>query len=72
MYPTIDPGDLSKRTLSPEAIRAVCALYPSTQPATCQRPDTGCTIAFPVPSPVLVVVLVVVVVLALARRRAPR
>ena len=72
MYPTIDPGDLSKRTLSPEALRAVCTLYPSTQPATCQRPDTGCTIASPVPSPVLVLVLVVVVVLALARRRAPR
>ena len=38
MYPTINPGDISRRVLSPEAVRAVCTLYPAGRPATCAAP----------------------------------
>ncbi len=47
MFPTIDPGDISRRVLSPEAVRAACAIYPaSAGPATCATPgQSGCGIA---------------------------
>jgi len=47
MFPTIDPGDISRRVLSPEAARAVCEIYPaSAGPATCAPPEqSGCTVA---------------------------
>jgi len=65
MFPTINPGDISKRVLSPEAVRALCEIYPSGQPATC-APSTGsgCAVAADSRSdPVLVLVLVLVAVL---------
>ncbi len=71
MYPTIDPGDLSKRTLSPEALRAVCALYPANQPATCTSSPTpsGCSVAAPVPAHADVLGLLFVLVLDRVRHR---
>jgi hypothetical protein len=65
MFPTINPGDISRRVLSPEAVRAVCAIYPAGQPATCATPtDSGCSVApaaAPLPVSFFVVVLVLVI-----------
>ena len=45
MFPTINPGDISKRVLSPEAVRALCEIYPAGQPATCAPPTgSGCAV----------------------------
>jgi hypothetical protein len=47
MYPTINPGDISRRVLSPDALRAVCEIYPASNgPATCASPTgSGCAVA---------------------------
>ena len=49
MYPTINPGDISRRVLSPDALRAVCAIYPASNgAATCPSPSaSGCAVAAP-------------------------
>ncbi len=66
-------GEISKRTLSPDDIRAVCEMYPATaDPHACSldAPDDGCGCAMSAtsPAPVLVLVVVLVVVLVLGRR----
>jgi len=47
MYPTINPGDISRRVLSSDAQRAVCDIYPASNgPAVCPSPmSTGCAVA---------------------------
>jgi MYXO-CTERM domain-containing protein len=52
MFPTIDPGDMSRRLLSPDAQRAVCEIYPAAigasrvgLVATCPAAATGCNVA---------------------------
>ena len=69
MFPTINPGDISKRVLSPEAVRALCEIYPAGQPATCDAPARRLRdrVRRPISlrsDPVLVLVLVLVAVLA--------
>jgi hypothetical protein len=79
MFPTIDPGDISKRALSPEARRAVCELYPAAPgaraaaaPAACPTVDSGCNVApsaSPAPHPAApVIVILAAIVVALHRR----
>jgi MYXO-CTERM domain-containing protein len=52
MYPTINPGDISRRVLSPEAVRAVCEIYPAGAPATCATATgSGCAVAPPSATP---------------------
>ncbi|HET6147887.1 MAG TPA: hypothetical protein VFH68_10175 [Polyangia bacterium] len=80
MFPTIEPGDISRRVLSPEAVRALCALYPAPPgylapadpPTTCAAPQGGCALS-PIgqPDPAALLALSVLL-LALARRsRSP-
>jgi MYXO-CTERM domain-containing protein len=52
MFPATDPGDVSRRVLSPEARRAVCEIYPASPqtsvpglPAACPAPQGGCRVA---------------------------
>jgi len=66
-------GEITKRTLSPDDIRAVCEIYPATaDPHACSldMPDDGCGCSMSASrsQPVLVVVLVLVVVFVLERR----
>ena len=75
MFPTINAGDVSKRVLSPEAVRALCEVYPAGQPATCNAQPDGCAIASNSRSPVgsdRVLVLVLVAVLVPRSRRRQR
>ena len=81
MFPTIDPGDISKRVLSPEAVRALCEIYPSGKPATCAPPTgSGCAIAADSRSDSVLVLVIGLVLVAVAvlvprfrrrQRRAP-
>ena len=50
MYPSAQPGDLSKRTLSPDDRNGLCAIYPlGTNPVTCGDSTSssagGCAVA---------------------------
>jgi hypothetical protein len=87
MFPTIDPGDVSRRALSPEAARAVCALYPAaagavpqtTPAAGCPDPGaSGCSIAGPpgprddVPAVLMAAAALVVGAVARSRRSPSR
>jgi MYXO-CTERM domain-containing protein len=53
MYPTINPGDISRRMLSPDAVRALCEIYPAGNGlATCASPSgSGCAVAAAEPPP---------------------
>ena len=82
MFPTIDPGDVSKRTLSPEAARAVCELYPApagaapqtAPPASCSNARaSGCSVAAsPAPCAGISTILAAATLLALAIPRSRR
>jgi hypothetical protein len=72
MYPAVDPGDVSHRALSPEDVRAICAIYPrrAEGPAACPAPPpAGCATGGRATGAVGPLVLAA---LALARRRARR
>jgi hypothetical protein len=46
MYPSADPGDLGKRTLSDDDRAGLCAIYPvGTNPVSCGGSSGGCSIA---------------------------
>jgi MYXO-CTERM domain-containing protein len=69
-------GEISKRTLSPDDIRAVCDMYPATaDPHACtlDSPDDGCGCATSGHTPAAgVALLSLVAVAAMWRRRRPR
>jgi MYXO-CTERM domain-containing protein len=69
-------GEISKRTLSPDDIRAVCDMYPATaDPHACtlDSPDDGCGCATSGHPPAArVTLLSLVAVAAMWRRRRPR
>jgi hypothetical protein len=79
MFPSTDPGDISKRVLSPEARRALCESYPATPgaapttgPAVCVPADTGCRTApgtHTMPDPTLLLMATVALLRAAAARR---
>jgi hypothetical protein len=45
MFPSFDPGDLSKRTLSPEDVRAICEIYPLASGKPDGSQGGGCAVA---------------------------
>ena len=46
MYPSAEPGDLDKRTLSDDDRSGLCAIYPiGTNPVSCGGAKSGCSIA---------------------------
>jgi hypothetical protein len=81
MFPSINPGDTSKRTLSPDAQRAVCEIYPippgTASPAAsgmCPAADRGCSMtssaARSTPDGRIAIVFGILFIAATRRRRA--
>jgi hypothetical protein len=75
MFPSVEPGDIRRRTLSADDIRAVCEIYPraTTEAPSCLEPALadrgGCTVAGKERSGPGVLVVAVVMVGMRARRR---
>ena len=73
MYNLQDCGEITKATLEPDDIAAVCGIYPrSEDPGACEAVDLtpgGCCSAGPGPGPVTSLIGLAVVVLGLGRRR---
>lgn len=76
MFATITgDGEITKRNLSPDDIRGVCAIYPqSGDPKSCalDMPDDGCGCDASAAPPSVILVLAVVLVIVVLDRRARR
>ena len=71
MFPTVDPGEISKRTLAPDDQQAVCDIYPASgAPTVCPAtpPAAGCAIA-PARAPGATAWVTLMALLAVVRRR---
>jgi hypothetical protein len=80
MYNFAEPGETIKRTLEPDDINGLCAIYPTAEdPQVCEpvppisiRPTCNCSARAVTPGDALPWLLVLCVLIGLGRRRSRR